>query len=100
MKNEPVALSGAIMGVITAGLGLAVLFGVPLTMDQVAGSVTFAGAVIVLVGFLVRNKVTANTNVVERVNTGGFVVAGEANDLVETGARIRALGEATTPPLL
>ena len=56
--EEPVAISGAIMGVIVSGIGLAVLFGVPLTPDQVGGMVTFAGATIVLVGFLVRRKVS------------------------------------------
>ena len=56
--EEPVAISGAIMGVIVSGIGLAVLFGVPLSPVQVGGMTTFAGAVIVFVGFLVRRKVS------------------------------------------
>ena len=56
--EEPVLISGAIMGVIVSGIGLAVLFGVPFSPDQVGGMTTFAGATIVLVGFLVRRKVS------------------------------------------
>jgi len=55
--EEPVAISGAIMGVIVSSIGLAVLFGVPLSPDQVGGMTTFAGAVIILVGFIVRRRV-------------------------------------------
>lgn len=43
------ATKANIIGVVNAGLGLAVLFGLNLTPDQLAGILTFANAVGVLV---------------------------------------------------
>lgn len=58
LKNEPVAVPGGIMAVLVAALGLSVLFGVPLTPDQVGGIVTLAGAVIGLVTAWQRRRVS------------------------------------------
>lgn len=41
-----------ILGVLVSGLGLAVLFGVQLSDEQLAGIVVFAGAVVALVRFV------------------------------------------------
>ena len=63
-----------------------------LTLDQEAA---ITGVLVIalplIVGFIVRGKVTANANVVERLSSSGFIVAGAANEIVETGGRIRAL---------
>lgn len=58
LQSEPVAIPGAIMAVLVAALGLSVLFGVPLTPDQVGGIITLAGAVIGLVTAWQRKRVT------------------------------------------
>lgn len=42
-----------VLGVVTAGLGLLVLFGVEITKDQLAGITLFLGALMALVRFLV-----------------------------------------------
>ena len=55
---EPVAIPGAIMAVVTAGFGLAVLLGVPLTTEQVGGCVALAGAVLALVTAYQRSRVS------------------------------------------
>ena len=57
LDTEPVAIPGAIIAVATTGLGLAVLLGVPLSLEAVAGIVTFLGAVIALVTAFQRSKV-------------------------------------------
>jgi hypothetical protein len=46
------------MAVVTAGFGVAVLLGVPLTTEQVGGFVTLAGAVIALVTAYQRSRVS------------------------------------------
>lgn len=62
METEPVAITGGIMAVIVAGFGIAVLFGVPLSPEQVGGCVTFAGAVIALVTAYQRSRVSPVTD--------------------------------------
>ena len=86
--EEPVAVPGAIMSVVVAGFGLAVLFGAPLSPEQVGGCVTFAGAAMALVTVIQRSKVTPNSAVAERVD-GDHVIAGEANDRVPEGDVVR-----------
>lgn len=92
MQDEPVAIPGAIMAVVVAGFGLAVLLGVPLSVEQVGGITTFAGAVIALVTVLQRKRSVAAAKVVERVD-GRTVIAGEANDALLPGEEIRELGD-------
>lgn len=76
-----------IVGVVTSGLGLAVLFGLELTKDQISGVVVFLGALMALVRFLT----TPASEVVVQVKPGGEVVAGEAA-VVKTGAELGLSG--------
>ncbi len=61
-----------ILGVVTAGLSLLVLFGVDLTGDQMAGIGLFLGAVIALVRFVT----TPSAEVIAQVKPDGKVVGG------------------------
>ena len=80
-----------ILGVITAGLSLLVLFGVDLTTEQMAGIGIFIGACVALVRFVT----TPANEVVVQEKPSGEVVAGPAAitptgtpvvvDLVPTG---------------
>lgn len=65
------------LGVLTAGLSLLVLFGVPLTGDQMAGIGIFVGAVFALTRYLT----TPTTEVVAQVKPNGDVVTGGATAL-------------------
>lgn len=67
----------------------------PSQEDAISGFLTVA--LPLAVGFILRNKVTPNANVLERLSSSGFVVAGEANELVATGDRIRILAEPDEP---
>jgi hypothetical protein len=60
VTNEPVAVGGAAVAVVTAGASLGQLLGIyHLGADALAGITTFASAVATLVGvLLVRRKVT------------------------------------------
>lgn len=77
-----------ILGVVTAGLSLAVLFGADLTSEQMAGIGLFIGAVFALVRFLTT---PANEVLVQVKKPSGEVVAGGAappairGELVEVG---------------
>lgn len=68
-----------VIGVVTSGLGLLVLFGIDLTEDQTAGIIVFLGAVFALAAYLV----TPSSEVVAKVSNG-TVVAGNASS-VPTG---------------
>lgn len=74
LTREPALL----IGVVTSGLGLAVLFGVSLTQEQLGGIVAFLGATMALVRFLT----TPNAEVVAQEKPDGTVVAGPAADVV------------------
>lgn len=63
-----------IVGVVTSGIGLAVLFGLQVNQEQTGGIVLFLGAVMSLVRFLT----TPANQVVAQVKPGGEVVAGAA----------------------
>lgn len=63
-----------ILGVLTAGLSLAVLFGVPLTTDQLAGIGVFVGALVALIRFVT----TPASEVVVQEKPSGEVIAGPA----------------------
>ncbi|MGV3724592.1 MAG: hypothetical protein ACO1SX_27160 [Actinomycetota bacterium] len=56
--REPVALFEALRSTVERGLLLLVLFGVPLTTEQLAGILTFFGAVWGVLTIVVRGKVT------------------------------------------
>lgn len=71
LTAEPALL----LGVVTLGLGLLVLFGVDLTNEQTGSIVAFLGALMALVRYLV----TPNRKVVARVSESRHaVVAGDA----------------------
>jgi FtsH-binding integral membrane protein len=70
------------LGVVVAGLGLLVLFGVHLSKEQIGGIVTFLGAVVALLRFLL----TPSSEVVVQQTPDG-PVAGAAAE-VATGAPV------------
>lgn len=74
-----------ILGLVTAGLSLLVLFGVDLSTEQMAGIGIFLGALIALVRFVV----TPSSEVVVQEKPSGELVAGAASD-VNTGTEVRA----------
>ncbi len=74
-----------ILGVLTAGLSLAVLFGVDLTVEQLAGIGTFLGALVALVRFVS----TPAAEVVAQQAPGQVVpTAGPALEGVDNGAAV------------
>lgn len=75
-----------ILGVITTGFGLAALFGLPVTEQQIAGVVAFVGAVVALLRFL---TVPASEVVVQE-KPGGQLVAGPASE-APTGTKVEAV---------
>jgi len=66
-----------ILGVVTAGLSLAVLFGAPLSAEQIAGVGVFVGALVALLRFVT----TPSSEVLAQVKPTGEVVAGKATTL-------------------
>lgn len=66
------AAPNLITGVVTSGLGLAVLFGLPLTDAQTGGILTFLGAVVALITCVV----TPTSEVVASQRPGEPVKAG------------------------
>jgi hypothetical protein len=74
-----------ILGVVTAGLALLVLFGVDLSKDQMAGIGIFLGALFALVRFIT----TPAAEVVVQEKPSGQLVAGQAADAT-TGAPVIA----------
>jgi FtsH-binding integral membrane protein len=78
ITREPALLLGAVV----AGLGLLVLFGVNLSKEQIGGIVTFLGAVVALLRFLV----TPSAEVLAQQTPDG-PIAGAAAD-VTTGAPV------------
>ena len=85
-----------ILGVLTSGLALAVLFGLDVSKEQLAGIMTFAGAVMALLRFVL----TPSREVLAQVKPDGQVVAGQAA-AIETGATIPVTPDepAVTVPL-
>lgn len=80
-----------VLGVVTTGLSLLVLFGVDLTGDQMAGVGIFLGAVIALTRYLT----TPTSEVVVQEKPNGDVVAGGAIPVlqgkkVEVGVQLLA----------
>lgn len=81
-----------VLGLVTAGLSLLVLFGVDISTDQLAGIGIFVGALMALVRFLV----TPAAEVVVQEKPSGELVAGSASD-VSTGTPVRASVAAVHP---
>jgi hypothetical protein len=82
LSREP----NLILGVVTAGLSLAVLFGVDLSSEQMAGIGLFIGAVFALVRYLT----TPTNEVLAQKKPNGEIVGGGAvpelkGELVEVG---------------
>lgn len=99
VKDEPVLSATTIVTIATAVVGLVVAFWPGLLTDlQQDALLVLVGVVApVVVGMVVRGKVTPNANVAERVDKHGTVIAGEANDQVLTGQPIRVVGEMPAP---
>lgn len=95
MKTEPVITVGGLGAAAAAILALLVAFGIPLSDDQ---QTAILGVVAVLaplvVAYVARRYVTANSAVVEQAKDGQ-VVAGEANS-IPTGSAIRKLDDRPT----
>lgn len=75
-----------ILGVVTAAFGLAALFGLPVTEQQIAGVVAFVGAVVALLRFL---TVPASEVVVQE-KPDGQLVAGPASE-APTGTKVETV---------
>lgn len=75
---------------MSATIGLAVAFGLDLTPEQMAAIMTAAGVVGGIIGFILWARTVDRAQVVERL-IGDHVVAGEANDMVPTGAEVRTI---------
>lgn len=88
--REPALL----LGVVVAGLGLLVLFGVDLSKDQIGGIVTFLGAVVALLRFVL----TPSSEVVAQLKDGE-VIAGAAS-VAPTGEPVRLVQDGRTPVLV
>ena len=99
VKDEPVLSATTIVTIATAAVGLVVAFWPGLLTDQQQDAILVLVGVVapVVVGMVVRGKVTPNANVAERVDKHGTVIAGEANDQVLTGQPIRVVGEMPDP---
>lgn len=78
VTREPALL----LGVVVAGLGLLVLFGVDLSKEQIGGIVTFLGAVVALLRFVL----TPSSEVIAQQTPDG-PVAGAATE-VATGVPV------------
>lgn len=88
-----------VLGVVTSGLALAVLFGLDVTVDQVAGVGVFLGALMALL----RYVLTPSAEVIGQIKPNGDVVAGAAAN-VKTGESLTvdidpATGKATLLPV-
>lgn len=75
-----------VTGVVTAALGLAVLFGIDITKEQVGGIVVFLGAVMALVRFLV----TPAAEVAVQVKDGQAIAGAASTE--PTGTPLTVLG--------
>lgn len=99
VKDEPVLSATTIVAITSGVVGLIVAFWPGLLSDTQQEAVMLLVGVVapVVVGMVVRGKVTPNANVAERVDKHGTVIAGEANDQVLTGQPIRVVGEMPDP---
>lgn len=91
-KFEPAVWKGIIAALVSAAL----IWGVDLTEwgDKLSQTADVIGVLIpLLAGLWIRQSVTPDAKVVERVTTNGEVVAGPANDVVTEGIVIRTTGD-------
>ena len=97
---EPAVTVASLIALVGTVLVLVRAFFPDLLTDIQEDAITgfFMIALPLVVGFIVRSRVTANANVVERSTKSGFVIAGEANEMVEPGQRIRALSAGEENP--
>lgn len=94
LSREP----NLILGVVTAGLSLAVLFGVDLSTEQMAGIGIFIGAVFALIRFLT----TPAAEVVAQLKPGKVVAEAGSAATVPNGTDVVVIdlqGDTVTPPL-
>src|SRR5690606_22913076 len=93
VKDEPVLSATTIVAIASGVVGLIVAFWPGLLSDTQQEAVMLLVGVVapVVVGMVVRGKVTPNANVAERVDKHGTVIAGDANDQVLTGQPIRVV---------
>lgn len=87
-----------ILGVVTAGLSLAVLFGVDISNEQMAGIGTFIGAVFMAVRFLT----TPASEVVAQLKPGQVQAEAGSAATVPNGTDVVVIdlhGDTVTPPL-
>lgn len=85
------------LGVITAGLSLAVLFGVDITSEQMAGVGVFVGAVFALTRYLT----TPASEVVAQLKPGNTVAEAGSAATVPNGTGVVVIdlhGDTVTPP--
>lgn len=66
---NPVTWGSAIIGLSTATIGLLIAFGVNITVDQSAAIMTFIGAVIVVAGFVLHNRVIPKSTAQDKIDT-------------------------------
>lgn len=97
-QREPAVIISSITALVTAVIGLAVAFGLPISPDQQTAILAFTGAVLVLIfgnAAVTRKSVTANDRVVESLDDKtGEVVAGPANELVTRNTVVREYDKA------
>lgn len=86
------------IGVITAGLSLAVLFGVDITSEQMAGVGVFIGAVFALTRYLT----TPASEVVAQLKPGKITAEAGSAATVPNGTGVVVIdlhGDTVTPPV-
>lgn len=96
MKNTTL-VGGLVVQGVAAIVGLAASFGLDLTTEQMAAILSLAGFLGVVVSLILWATTVDRAEVVERL-IGDQVVAGEANDLVPSGAEVRTIETAPDAP--
>ena len=85
VRREPALVSG----IVSAGIALAVAFGLDWTAEQVGAVMAVVAAILAV---LTRAQVTPHVDVLEHA-VDGEVVAGPANELVAEGHVVREIVE-------
>lgn len=102
ISTEPAVVVGTLVAFAGALLYLLAAFGLNVTDDQrsaILGMIAPTVVLVLVVALIVRQLVTPNAKVVERLDNG-IVIAGEAAEFAEPGEQIRAAGSlpaGTTP---
>lgn len=87
-----VTVSQAVISFLSAVLALAVLFGVNLSPEQIAGILLAVSTGSVVAALLWHRWGVAKNKVLEVTKDGTTVVAGQANEIVTPGTKIREIG--------